>query len=183
MTLVELKSERLIYRTLTLNDVTESYVSWLNDPDVNQYLEIRHISHNIENCRHFVETINLDDSQHLLGIFWFEDKNLGQLHIGNIKLGFINQYHLRGQLSLFIGEKRFWGKGLGTEAIRTVTQWGFDSLGLDKIEAGCYEDNLSSLRCFLKVGYQVEGFFRSHVVLNGQRKGSFWLGVLPHELI
>ncbi|NEO02081.1 MAG: GNAT family N-acetyltransferase [Moorea sp. SIO3I7] len=176
--MTELKSDRLIYRTLKLDNVTETYVSWLNDPDINRYLEIRYSIHNLESCGEFVRQMNADPSQYLLGMFMAEDNR----HIGNIKLGFIQNYHLRGQLSLLIGDKTIWGKGLATEAIRTVTKWGFETLGLARIEAGCYEENLGSLKAFIKAGYQVEGFFRKHSVVDGRRSGSFWLGVLPYEV-
>ncbi|WVM94098.1 GNAT family protein [Halopseudomonas pachastrellae] len=62
-----------------------------------------------------------------------------------------------------------------------ITAYGFDSLGLHRLEAGCYEDNLASLRIFLKAGYTVEGFMREHVTLNGRRMGCFWLGKLHNE--
>ena len=39
-------------------------------------------------------------------------------HIGNIKLGPINWIHRYGDISLLIGDKDYWGKGIATEAIR-----------------------------------------------------------------
>jgi ribosomal-protein-alanine N-acetyltransferase len=179
--MVYLRSNRLIFKTLTLEDVTDKYVTWLNDPEVNRYLEVRYFLHNIEGCRQFVKQVNDDQSQHLFGIFMAQEEE--SRHVGNIKLGFVNHHHRRGQLSLFIGEKDCWGKGLGTEAIKTITQWGFDRLALEKLEAGCYEENLGSLKAFLRAGYQVEGFFRKHLMDNGRRTGSFWLGILPYEVV
>ena len=104
-------------------------------------------------------------------------------HIGNIKLGFINPHYQTGELSFFIGEKRLWGKGYAAEAVKTVTEWGFRELGLQKIEGGCYDENLASLRCFLKTGYAVEGYFRGAAVLRGKRVGAFWLGILGADAI
>jgi [ribosomal protein S5]-alanine N-acetyltransferase len=34
--------------------VTQDYVSWLNDPEVNQYLESRFVTHTLESSRNFV---------------------------------------------------------------------------------------------------------------------------------
>ncbi len=172
-------SERLFFRALNKNDVSERYISWLNDPEVNRYLETRFVTQTLESCRRFVLEMERDPFSHLFGIF---DK-VTLDHIGNIKLGFINTNHQSGQLSLFVGEKAYWRKGYATESIRRITQWGFDELGLDRIEAGCYDKNVGSLRAFLKVGYSVEVFFRNSVVSDGQRVGSFWLGILRNDRI
>ena len=176
--LVECKSKRLILRILTPVDVSLKYVEWLNDPEINQYLETRFHTQNIDSCIEFVQNMHSNKSDFLFGIFLRDS----DFHIGNIKLGFVNPNHKSAQISLFIGEKEQWNKGFATEAIKAITLWGFQELGLEKIEAGCYEQNLGSLRAFLKVGYQVEGFFRKHILLADKRYGSFWLGILPEEL-
>ncbi len=174
-----LSSERLIFRILGPEDVSERYLTWLNDPEVNQYLETRYVEQTRELCEQFVADMAKDPGSYLFGIF---EKN-EMKHIGNIKLGFVDSYHQRAQLSLFLGEKSCWGQGYGTEAVRCLSNWGFDSLGLERIEAGCYEVNMASLRTFLKVGYSVEGYFRKKVLFNGRRIGSFWLGMLKGDSI
>ncbi len=174
----EILSERLIYRRLDEKDVTEEYIYWLNDPVINRFLEVRHSPQTINSCLEFVKQTNSDPAQHLFGMFLVQDEK----HIGNIKLGFINQYHCRGQLSLFIGNKNYWGKGYASESIRTITKWGFDNLGLAKIEAGCCETNIASKNAFLKAGYKVEGHFRKHELIDGKREDAYCLGILPNEL-
>lgn len=172
-------SERLLFRPLEQNDVTERYADWLNDPEVNRYLEIRFSQHTVESCSEFVKETNADQQSHLFGIF---DKSSG-LHIGNIKIGFINSHYSSGQLSLFIGEKAYWGKGIATEAISAITNWAFEVLALERVEAGCCDENTGSLRAFLKAGYTVEGYFRKNTVINGRRIGGFWMGILRDEFV
>lgn len=175
---VRIETPRLLLRTLEVGDVSQAYVDWLNDPEVNRYLETRFSRQTLESCRDFVEHCNGSASEHLLGIFFKETGS----HIGNAKLGLINAIHARGQLSLLIGEKSLWGKGLAREVIRAVSQYGFEQVNLEKIEAGCYESNLSSLRAFMAVGYNVDGFFRSHAISDdGRRMGCFWMSILRSE--
>jgi RimJ/RimL family protein N-acetyltransferase len=176
--MVSTSSTRLTFRKLQNVDVSEKYVSWLNDPEVNRFLETRFFPQTLESCRQFVADMDRDPLSHLFGIFEKESHQ----HIGNIKLGFINKNHMSGQLSLLIGEKSCWRKGYATESIKTITQWGFNELGLHRVEAGCYDANLASLRAFLNAGYTVEGYFRKSVLLNGVRMGSFWLGILREEM-
>ena len=170
----ELTSERLIFRLLTEQDVSIRYVDWLNDPEINRFLETRFVEQTLESCKEFVMKIKHDTCSHLFGIY---DK-LTNEHIGNIKLGFINGHHKVSQLSLIIGEKSYWGKGYATEAVRRITDWGFDVLELERIAAGCYDNNFGSLRAFLKVGYSVEGYYRSCFVSDGHRVGGFAMGIL-----
>lgn len=172
-------SKRLLFSPLGQGDVTERYVNWLNDPEVNRYLEIRFSQHTLESCSAFVNETNNDPNSHLFGIF---DRSDG-LHIGNIKIGFINNHYSSGQLSLFIGEKTHWGKGVATEAIMAITNWAFDELALVRVEAGCCDENTASLRAFLKAGYTVEGYFRKNTVVDGRRIGGFWLGILSDEFV
>lgn len=172
-------SERLLFRTLGKEDVSERYLGWLNDPEVNRYLETRFAPQTRETCESFVSDMEKDHASYLFGIF---DK-VTLDHIGNIKMGFINAHHQSAQLSLFIGEKSCWGKGYATESIRRITTWGFEVLGLERVEAGCYDSNFGSLRAFLKVGYSVEGFFRNSVVSDGRRIGCFWLGIIRNDRI
>ena len=177
--MTQIETDRLYLRPLTEADATQTYADWLNDPEVNQFLETRHSQQTIESCKQFIQQCNQDSNSHLFGVFLKEN----DLHIGNTKLGFINQRYATGQISLLIGEKTCWGKGLACEIISGLTSYGFEQLHLERIEAGCYEENLASLRAFLKVGYTVEGVFRSHAAIGDRRTGSFWLGILKHECI
>ncbi len=173
------ESRNLVFRDLSELDVSDQYVSWLNDEAINKYLETRHYRQTIESCQVFVENCNLDACSHLFGIFL---KMNGE-HIGNIKIGFINDKYKRGELSLFIGAKQYWGNGFGAEAVTALSKYSFEKLGLEKIEAGCYEDNLASLRIFIKSGFVVEGFKRGHFVRDEKRLGCFLLGLLVNEII
>lgn len=176
--MAKIETNRLYLRDLTVSDVNKKYVDWMNDPEVNRYLETRHSKQTIQSCSRFIQDCNADTASHLFGIFFKESG----AHIGNAKIGFINPFYQRGQVSLFIGEKQFWGTGLSSEVVRGLTNYGFKCLGLHRLEAGCYEDNLASLKVFLKAGYTLEGFMRDQVILDNRRLGCFWLGILAHEL-
>ncbi|WP_025652959.1 MULTISPECIES: GNAT family N-acetyltransferase [unclassified Psychrobacter] len=177
MSLIE--TERLILRPLDISDASQEYVDWLNDPDVNQYLETRHSVQTLESCIDFIKSCNNDPTTYLFGIFLKESNK----HIGNVKIGAINTIYKRGQLSLFIGDKECWGKGYSRELVKSITNYAFEHLGLSRMEAGCYEDNIGSLKVFLKSGYNVEGFFRDHVIHDDKYQGCFWLGALKDEFL
>jgi RimJ/RimL family protein N-acetyltransferase len=86
----------------------------------------------------------------LLGIFYTENN----LHIGNIKIDNINKFHGKAEIGILIGEKKYWGMGLATEAIVAVTRLCFDRLNINNLFAGCYENNKGSYKAFIKAGWK-----------------------------
>jgi RimJ/RimL family protein N-acetyltransferase len=167
----------LYLRPLTAADATQTYADWLNDPEIGQYLETRHVEQTTHSCRDFIAQCNADPNSHLFGVFLNDDR-----HIGNAKIGFINPRYKTGQLSLFIGDKSQWGQGIAGEVVAALTRYGFHDLGLERIEAGCYEPNQASLKVFLNAGYSHEGTFRNHVEHQGHRVDVLWLAILKSEL-
>lgn len=163
----------LYLREVRLNDVTDRYYAWLNDPAVNQYLETRFVPQSRDSIADFVKRMTGKQDEPFFAICTQD----GDEHIGNIKIGPINWRHRHADVSLLIGEKRCWGKGYATEAIMLITRWGFEVLNLNKIEAGCYEQNEGSARAFEKCGYSREGLLRGHFYIGGRETNCIRLGL------
>ena len=99
-------------RRLDVNDVSSEYVSWLNSPKVNRFLESRHIVHTIESTRQYIIDLNSEESNELIfGIFL----NVDHVHIGNIKIGPINEFHNHATVGLMIGKISEWEKAMAQE--------------------------------------------------------------------
>lgn len=159
---------------LTENDVSISYIDWLNDSEVNNYLESRFVEHTLESTRQFVKSCMENDNTLLLGIRFplLENK-----HIGNIKLE-MNKRHGLGEVGIMIGEKKAHGKGVATQAIRLLAEIARDELMLRKLTAGCYESNKASERAFIKAGFVIEGKRPEHFLINGQSEGLTLMGMM-----
>ena len=172
-----LQGERIYLRRLTEDDVSDDYVRWMNDPEINQYLESRFHTHTIESTRAFIRSVT-NENNYQFGIFV---KETGK-HIGNIKIGSINQYHKYADIGFLIGEKNYWGKGIATEAIKLVTDFAFNTLKLHKLFGGLYSPNVGSLHAFQKNGYEQEGIKKSQYLLNGVYYDDIMFGkVNPYE--
>ena len=142
-------------RPLRESDYSDEYLSWLEDQEINRYLETRWEEQTEEKIKSFINS--MESSQHdiLYGIFH------DHKHIGNIKIGLMNWNHMSAHIGYFIGSRDFWGKGLATEAVRRVTQFAFEELNLNKCNAGVYSGNPGSIRVLEKVGYNLEGCQRN----------------------
>lgn len=161
---MHIQGQRIFLRTLDEHDVGEEYLSWMRDTEVTRYLECRDQAQTIESLRAFVRSKNTSPRDHLFGIFLLQ----GDEHIGNIKIGSIREPHRSADLGLIIGKRSAWGKGYGTEAIALATLYGLEKLGLNKLWAGMYAENLGSYYAFIKAGYREVGRFRRHVLFDGR---------------
>ena len=169
-----IKTPRLIIKSLRVDDISKKYIEWLNDKEVNQYLETRFQVQNNQSCLEFVKRMQEDANEELFAIY----TNNNNEHIGNCKLGAINKFHHTAEISFFIGSKSFWGAGYATEVVSHVVQYGFENLGLEKITAGCYESNKGSKKVLIKAGFEVEGFRKGQVAFGSQREGVYNLGIV-----
>lgn len=172
-----LVGERVLLRPLGAEDVTERYVGWLNDPEVNRFLETRHARQTLESVAAFVAQISTSADNWLFAICRLDDG----AHVGNIKLGPKKAHHSLADISLFIGERDAQGRGFGREAIALAARFAFDSLGLRKLSAGCYAENRSSLGAFNRVGFRQEGLRRKHYLLDGRPSDIIELGLCADE--
>lgn len=154
---------RVSLRQIELEDCNLSYVNWLNDPDVNQYMETRWSEQTIGSITKFVETQRNSGDSVLFAII----NNETGLHIGNIKIGSIHPHYKHADISYFIGDKTCWNKGLATEAVRLICRFGFEELGLRRIEAGTYDVAKGSQAVLLKNGFRREAVFKEQVFFEG----------------
>ncbi len=169
----EIETPRLLLACLREEHVTEKYRSWMVDPDVNQYLETRFSEPSVESLREYVTGLRASSHSYLFGIF----SKATDSHLGNIKLGPVSRAHNSAAIGLVLGDRSAWGQGIASEAIGTLSEWGFVELGLDKITAGSYRSNMGSIRAFEKCGFSIEGVQRSQVRLDsGKRDDVVLLG-------
>lgn len=162
---IEVSSPRLDLRPVGAADVTEEYVSGLNDPDVHEYLV------SVKQTRQTMETViayvraNLEDPGAILfGMFLRTTRRL----IGTVRLHTIETVHGTGTIGVCVFLREYWGQGYSTEAIATVSAWALRNLPVRYLEASCYQANTASLRAFLKAGYEVAGRLEDKYLLNGR---------------
>ncbi|OGW13377.1 MAG: hypothetical protein A2035_01680 [Nitrospirae bacterium GWA2_42_11] len=167
---MKITGERIYLRILTPEDVNKDYVEWLRDEEITQFLEIRWKVFTLEEIRGYVSLMNESPDDFLFGIFLKGNNE----HIGNIKVGEINQMHRFGSVGLLIGNKNMWGKGYGTEAIRLATQYSFEEFNLNHLKAGMYSDNKGCYKAFIKAGYREVGRYKN---------SRFYKGVYVDEIL
>ena len=77
---IKIGGDRIFLKKLSQKNATEEYCSWLNDPEVNQYLETRRAT--VAELKKYIKEKNKNSNCLFLGIFYKANNR----HIGNIKL-------------------------------------------------------------------------------------------------
>jgi len=155
---IVLETERLILSSITLADCSENYLSWLNDTDVNMYLESSFYQHNMQGLVDFVNGYQSNKKAVFLVIRLKENNK----HIGNIKIDKINYIHRNCEYGIMMGDKTEWGKGYAKEASIAIINYAFEELGLNKVNLGVIDSNDVAVKLYKKIGFVVEGVLKQN---------------------
>ncbi len=90
------------------------------------------------------------------------------------------QQHKRAEVGYWIALP-YWGQGLATQALRLVIRFGFEELGLNRIEAGHFAGNPASGRVMQKAQMRYEGTRRAYHNHRDSFKDSVWYAILRED--
>lgn len=159
-----LKDGDIVLKCIELDDCTEQYANWLNDKSVNKFLECRFSCHSVESLKEFVNFIRQSNDNYMFSIFYKGD------HVGNIKIGPINNIYNYAYIGYLIGEADLWGLGIAGKSVKLATAFAFNNLKLHKLKAGCFEENIASCHVLEKNGYKLEAVFKNELLVNKSDK-------------
>ncbi|MGC3835289.1 GNAT family N-acetyltransferase [Moritella viscosa] len=98
--------------------------------------------------------------------------------IGYAGIASISTLNRSGEYFILIGDKSYWGKGIGTEVTKVISDYGFNTLGLHRIELTAYANNPSAIRAYEKAGYVHEGVKKQSGFRNGEFVDKVMMAVL-----
>ena len=174
---VRIEGHSVFLKSLGEEDVTKKYCKWLNDKEVNKYLGAGNKRNTIKSLHKYVrEKIEKKDCI-FLGIFHKETGN----HIGNIKLEPIDFDNKKATVGIMIGDKSYWRKGYGTEAMKTILDYCFSALDLNKVALGVLTENIPAIKVYKKVGFQPEGILRENFIKHGKKYDSLIMSILRKD--
>ena len=176
-TALTLQTERLILRSLTLEDA-QDVQRFAGDRDI--ALMVLRIPHPYEDdmaeewIRACADAYKKDEAINF-AITLRTDRNL----IGTIGLE-LEQENERAELGYWIG-KPYWNLGYATEAARAVVAYSFEVLKLNRIYAYHFTRNPASGRVLKKIGMHYEGCRRQHTKKWGSFEDSIGYGMLKAD--
>ncbi|MCX6650322.1 MAG: GNAT family protein [Methanomassiliicoccales archaeon] len=168
----------LIGEKVDLVAAERSYVSlyekWINDPEVTRWLKADSpISLQMEH--NWVDNIRREGKM-VFTILTKEGKP-----IGNAGLEDISWKYKRATMGILIGEKDYWSKGYGSDAITTLLRYCFEELGMRRVDLITDSENLRAQKAYKKCGFVVEGTMRQYRTKNGRNVDDLMLSILSKE--
>ena len=162
MTNIDLESERLIFKRVSIEHVSSNYVSWINDPEVNMYLETKG-NYTLDLLKSYIE-----EQYNKEIYFWAIHLKSSNKHIGNIKIDPINEDLNSGEYGILMGDRLNWGKGYAKEATLRIVRYCFEDLGLSKITLGVIQDNINAVKLYEKIGFTIDEVKKNVGVYNNK---------------
>ena len=170
--------ERIRFRAPERDDLP-TFVRWINDPEVRAGLSLFLPMSMAEEEQWFDNMLKSPAEEHPLSI---EVKNKNDwVIIGNIGLFGFDSIVRFAEAGILIGDKAYWNKGYGTEALKLLLKHGFETLNLNRIFLRVYEDNPRAIRCYEKVGFIHEGRMRQARFAQGKYVDILIMSVLREE--
>ena len=80
-----------------------------------------------------------------------------------------------------IGEREFWGKGYGTDAMNIVLRYAFTEVNINRVSLNVFDYNPRAIRSYEKAGFRHEGRMRSYLNKEGKRWDMLFMGILREE--
>lgn len=93
----------------------------------------------------------------------------------------LEREHARGELGYWIAPEH-WGRGIATDAVVAMIRFGFEELGLQRIQAMHFTRNRSSGRVMEKAGMRLEGIHRAYYRKNGVLEDVARYAILKSDL-
>ena len=102
--------------------------------------------------------------------------------VGGIGIDFMDDLLCKtGEIGYWLGQP-YWGRGMVSIALKMFVPWCFTKYGLERIEAGCFEENIPSARVLEKAGFTYEGLLRNRVYKNGKCSNAKMFSILSNEV-
>ncbi|MDZ5783282.1 GNAT family N-acetyltransferase [Marinococcus luteus] len=111
--------------------------------------------------------------------FGIERKDSGKV-IGTIDFVHWDRGHANGEIGYTLAPDH-WNQGFGSEAAREIIRFGFEDMGLHRIEARCFTENTASAKVMEKVGMVHEGTLRRSLLIQGVRRDVMIYAILKTE--
>jgi RimJ/RimL family protein N-acetyltransferase len=173
---MEVRGEGVVLRSWRVEDIP-AVAAACQDDEIARWLALVPQPYTEEHARFYVEQcIQSEEDRRPFAI---ADASTGDV-VGSIDMRISR---------LQTGHVGYWvaaqsrGRGVAADALRALSQWAFESLGLGRVELVTDPENIASQRVAEKAGFQREGVLRS-LLLNrdGSRRDGVMFSLLPEDL-
>ncbi|SKC69450.1 GNAT family N-acetyltransferase [Maledivibacter halophilus] len=151
------------------------YTEWLNDLELGIHLVSAPQVIPLSKEREILERLSVEGYNFAI-VDFEKDELLG--NCGLLNVDFINR---TAELGIFIGNKEYWNRGLGQEAIELILNFGFNIINLNNIMLRVRGFNKRAIKCYEKCGFKVIGIRREAITFGDKKYGEIYMDILASE--
>lgn len=134
---------------------------WANDPELRRIVG-PYFPVSMREKEKWFEQVAVSENKKVFMIQTKDRKNIGYMYLN------VDWVHRKAELAVAIGEKKYWGKGYGTDAVITLLNHGFFELDLNKIYVYVFAFNKPAIRIYEKCGFKREGVLKQDYLIRGK---------------
>ncbi|MFH0976770.1 MAG: GNAT family protein [Spirochaetota bacterium] len=173
MHIKKLIGEKCYLSPMDINDA-ERFAVWLNDLEVTLYTKLAPQSLSIESEKGILSSLCKEHNYSII------DKLTNQL-IGSCGLLDIDHINQTAEIGIIIGDKNFWNRGYGSEALHLLLNYAFKYLNLFNIMLRVYSANEKGINCYEKIGFKKIGERRKALIRNLQVHNIILMDIIPED--
>lgn len=158
-----IRTERLLLRQFVDNDI-ENVFKGLSHPDIIKYYGV---SFQTLKATKQQMTFFADLEKNETGIWWAICSANNKIFYGAGGLNSLNKEHKKAEIGFWLISD-FWGNGIMKEAMPLICNYGFDNLGLHRIEGFVESKNKNCKNAMAKLDFQYEGTMKECEIKNGK---------------
>ncbi len=160
-----LEGEKVRFEPLQLVNIHQHF-KWNNDPELNRLdSELPYSKESFGEFKKRFErmiyhpSFNSQDFE----IYAEDDVLIGIAYIANL-----SDHNKHCSVSITIGNRDYWGKGYGRDALRLVLRYCFDTLEMHRVDTELFSFNDAWKRLVLWAGFHQDGVMRDYLFRDGQ---------------
>ncbi|MGI6739803.1 MAG: GNAT family N-acetyltransferase [Christensenellales bacterium] len=175
--LPRLSTDRLIIRAPKRRDSGDMFL-YSKNPECSRYC-LWHPHRSVADSRHFISMLIKENlrlkAQHFAVVLKDSEKMIGTIGISG---------YSKRDSSAEIGyslSPEYWGQGYGTEALKSIIDYSFNTLKLNRIEAKSDTRNIASVKLLEKCGFKREGHMHKGMFMKGEYVDLYLYGLLAED--
>lgn len=153
-------------------------LAYMNDPEVKRLLTPGiPFLYTLEDEQKWYDGLTALKDTYNFAIETLED----QRYIGGCGINSVDWKNSLVVVGIFIGDKDYWGKGYGTDAMRVLVKFIFEQMNIRKIKLNVYAFNERAIKSYEKCGFVKEGTLRQEIFRDGKYHDEYVMSILRDE--
>jgi RimJ/RimL family protein N-acetyltransferase len=178
---LNLSNEFVLLRRYLEHDVNDVYEAVHESiSDLSPWFAWCHEKYSFEEAEQFIRNQSSWWEEGEAYNFAITDKKTG-MYYGGCLVNNINLGDRFANLAYWV-RSGWTGKGIATASTKLVANYGFDHLGLNRIEIVAAKENLASIRVAEKIGAEREGDLRRRITVRDKVYDAILFSLIPEDI-